>query len=229
MAKIGMICALGAVLAAGTWQAATAKETTSPFGGGAKSKEPIEVTSDELEVFQMENRAVFTGHVVAIQGDVRLKADQMAIYYNPPKESGDTAKKPAKNAEKSLEKPVEQAPEAASDKAAAKPSAGSADAVKKIEATGSVFLSTPEETASGANGIYDVENNMIYLNDNVVLTRGQNVLKGNHLTYNFTTGKSVLSSKDGNKAAGSGDPVPGKGKQRVRALFVPEGNKSQKQ
>lgn len=189
-------------------QAASPKASPSPFGS-AKNKEPIEVTSDTLEVFQPENRAVFSGHVVAIQGDVRLKADQMTVFYNPPKEAPAGAK-PA-------EKQPEQAPKP--EKPA---SAGSPDAVKKIEATGGVFLSTPEETASGAKGVYDVEHNMIVLNDSVVLTRGQNVLKGNQLTYNFTTGKSVLSSKDSDKAAGSSDPVPGKGKQRVRALFVPE-------
>ena len=185
-------------------QAATPGTAPNPFGS-AKSKEPIEVTSDTLEVFQPENRAIFSGHVVAIQGDVRLKADQMTVFYNPPKESPAGTQK------------GEQAPK--QEKTAA---AGSPDAVKKIEAKGGVFLSTPEETASGANGVYDVEHNMIVLNDNVVLTRGQNVLKGNQLTYNFTTGKSVLSSKDSEKAAGSSDPVPGKGKQRVRALFVPE-------
>ena len=183
-------------------------------GAGDKNrkKEPIEVTSDTLEVFQQENRAVFSGHVVAIQGDTRLKADTMTIFYNPPKDqqAGPDGKK-----NKPTPKP-EAKPE---EKGAVKPPS---DAVKKIDVKGSVFLSTPEETASGDNGTYDVENNMIFLNDNVVLTRGQNVLKGSHLTYNFSTGKSVLTSAPGDKAAGSSDAVPGQGKQRVRALFVPE-------
>src|SRR5215203_5291888 len=80
------------------------------------SKTPIEVTSDSLEVLQEENRAVFTGHVVAIQGDVRLKADKMTVFYSQKKE-------PAKRK--------------------AEPSTPGAGSIKKIEAAGSVFLSTP--------------------------------------------------------------------------------------
>lgn len=185
------------MVAVAPWPDAFAKG--SPLTGH-KNDAPVEVTSDTLEVFQLENRAVFSGHVVAIQGDVRLKADQMTIYYNPPKEP--------EGGKPEVRKGAGPAP----------------DAVKKIDATGGVLLSTPEETASGENGTYDVEHNMIYLNNNVTLTRGQNVLRGTHLTYNFTTGRSVLTSADDQKAAGSAQPVPGKGKQRVRALFVPEGS-----
>jgi lipopolysaccharide export system protein LptA len=196
---------------------AMAAEMKSPLSGNG-NKEPVEVTSDELEVFQLENRAVFTGHVVAIQGEVRLKADKMTIFYNPPK--GDD--KPAATKEANVKK--EGAKQAQEQAPVAGQKAPAADAVKKIDAVGSVFLSTPDETASGDTGTYDVENNKIYLHDNVVLTRGKNVLRGSHLTYDFTTSRSVMTSKESEKAAGSSDPVPGKGKQRVRALFVPEGN-----
>lgn len=157
------------------------------------SKQPIEVTSDALQVFQEENRAVFTGHVVAIQGDVRLKADTMTVYYRAADKAEDAQKKPTS--------PAEQ------------------NAIKKIDATGDVFLSTPEETASGATGTYDVEAQEIHLNQNVILTRAKNVLKGDKLVYSFATGKSVLT--------GGAAPVQGETQTggRVRALFVPEDNK----
>lgn len=157
------------------------------------NRAPIEVTSDTLEVFQQENRAVFTGHVVAIQKDVRLKADTMTVYYRAQEKD---AKAPKKTA----------APEA--------------NAIKRIEATGNVFLSTPEETASGAKGVYDVEHHEIHLTDNVVLTRGKNVLKGEAVTYNFDTGRSIMQSQ----AVGT-PSKDGSGRQRVRALFVPENKK----
>ena len=41
------------------------------LGGKHNNKAPIEVTSDSLEVMQEQNKAAFTGHVVAIQGTVR--------------------------------------------------------------------------------------------------------------------------------------------------------------
>ena len=151
------------------------------------SRTPIEVTADTLEVFQQENKAVFSGHVVAIQGTIRLTSDTMTVHYR---------------------KPEGDAPAAG---------AGNADAIQRIDADGNVFLSTPQETASGAKGIYDVEHHEIHLDDGVVLTRDKNVLKGDHLVYKFDTGQSVLTG-------GNAGAKPGSGQPRVRALFVPDSN-----
>ena len=173
---------------------AYATPSASPLAGKHNNKTPIEVTSDSLEVQQQQNQAVFIGHVVAIQGDVRLTADKMTVYY-------------ASAGEKKADKQKEP-----------KGTDNAQGAIKKIDADGNVFLTTQEETASGANGIYDVEHQEIHLNSNVVLTRGKNVLKGDKLIYNFATGRSVISS-------GAGDAKDNKGKQRVHALFVPDSAK----
>lgn len=162
---------------------------------------PIDITSDTLEVFQAENRAVFSGHVVAIQAEDRLKADQMTVYYR--KQNGQQTGQPA--AAKPANKP-------------AAPDSGNplnAGAVRKIDTKGHVFLSTPQDTASGDVGDYDVEKQTIHLNDHVVLTHGKDVLKGDHLVYNLDTGKSVVTS--------NGVTVgPHPTKSRVHALFIPE-------
>lgn len=154
-------------------------------------KQPIEITSDSLQVEQQKNLAIFTGNVVAIQNDVRLKSDKMTVYYT----SSDEQKADTKN-------PDEQK-----------------QTIKKIDVEGNVFLATPEETASGARGDYDVAGEEIHLFDNVVLTRGTNTLKGSKLTYNFASGHSVVT---GGAVAEKG---ASKGKERVRALFVPEQKK----
>jgi len=155
------------------------------------NKSPIEITSDALEVQQLQNMAIFTGNVVAIQNEVRLKSDKMTVYYTSSDE---------KNAD-------------------SKQTSTQKQSVKKIEVDGNVFLSTPEETASGTRGDYDVVGEEIHLFDNVVLTRGANTLKGSQLTYNFATGRSVVT---GGAVAEKGSS---KGKERVRALFVPEDKK----
>lgn len=157
------------------------------------SKQPVEITSDQLEVHQLENVAIFTGNVVAIQNDVRLKSDKMTVHYTSSEEKA-AAPKPAADNAASTQKQT----------------------IKKIDVEGNVFLATPEETASGARGDYDVVGEEIHLYDNVVLTRGANTLKGNQLTYNFTTGRSVIT---GGTVAEQG---ASKGKERVRALFVPD-------
>jgi len=151
---------------------------------GAKNNGPIEINADTLEVLQQQNKAIFSGNVVAVQGDMRLKSDKMTVHYTRAegKEGG--------------------------------PKTEGGSGIERIEVQGNVFLSTPEETASGTSGLYNVTQREVDLIDNVVVTRGKNVLKGDRLTYNLATGKSVVSSK------GAATDTTGK-KQRVRALFVP--------
>jgi lipopolysaccharide export system protein LptA len=145
------------------------------------SDKPIEIQADRLEVLQKDKVALFQGKVEAKQGNVRLKADQMRVYYKEKK-------------------------------------AGEQNSVSKIDVVGNVFLATPKETIQGAKGIYDVENALITLTNNVIITRNKNVLKGSGLTYNLKTGRSEMKGD-----VNAGDKT---GSGRVRGVFVPE--KSQK-
>ena len=88
--------------------------------------------------------------------------------------------------------------------------AGFPGTISRIDAVGSVFFSTPSETAEGDSGVYDVSGGTLVLVGAVVLTRGQNVLSGSRLELSLATGRSRLYS----------DGVDGDG--RVRGLFVPE-------
>ncbi len=186
------------LLSAGSGQSFAA--TKNPASAGLpnhNSKAPIEITSDSLEVLQQENKAIFTGHVIATQGDVKMKSEKMTVFYK----SSDKGKPViAKNKNAKEEKKTSPAP-------------AEKNSIEKIIVEKNVFLSTPEETASGSSGLYDVVNNKIFLNDNVVLTRDKNVLKGNNLVYDFATGKSVLTSDK---------IISGQQKQRVKALFIPD-------
>lgn len=89
-------------------------------------------------------------------------------------------------------------------------------AVSKIDATGNVVLTTPEDTARGDNGTYDVDARKIWLSGNVTLTRGKNVLQGSRAEYSFVTGKSLLTSAPSQSGNTGG---------RVKALFVPDDKK----
>jgi lipopolysaccharide export system protein LptA len=84
-----------------------------------------------------------------------------------------------------------------------------AKAISKIDAEGKVFFSSGTETAEGDQGTYNVDNGVITLTGEVVLTQGNNVIKGNRLVFDLTTGQSTM---DGDKRGGDG---------RVRGLFVP--------
>jgi len=53
-----------------------AEEVTSGFD----RNQPIEVTAQKLEVLQLERQSIFTGDVVAVQGEMTLYADKLIIY-----------------------------------------------------------------------------------------------------------------------------------------------------
>lgn len=50
-------------------------------GNGFDSKEPIEISSDTLEVLQKDKIAIFRGSVIARQGKVTLNSSEMKVYY----------------------------------------------------------------------------------------------------------------------------------------------------
>lgn len=101
----------------------------------------------------------------------------------------------------------------------AKEQKASGNAISKLEVEGHVFFASPGESASGDVGVYDVNQKIISLLGNVVLTKGKNVLKGERMDYNLASGRSVVKGAGGVTA--SGQPKSG----RVRGLFVPEKSK----
>lgn len=175
------------------------------LGGKLKSHSPIAINSDELEVVQEEHKAIFTGNVVAVQDDTHLKSEKMTVYYKSDAELP-AGKTPEKKVEKTPAKNSPLSPEK--------------NSIEKIVVEKDVFMTTPDETASGDNGIYDVEHHKIYLNDNVVLTKDKNVIKGDRLVHDLDTGVSTMN--EGKPTT----PLPEGKKQRVKALFVPKDKKN---
>jgi lipopolysaccharide export system protein LptA len=101
------------------------------------------------------------------------------------------------------------------DKADAAPGPPGMGSIRRIEAEGNVFLSSPRETAQGDTGVYDVAANQLTMEGAVVLTQGENVIRGQRLEVDLVSGRSrvfaAVPSTEGGKAP-----------QRVRALFTPE-------
>lgn len=87
--------------------------------------------------------------------------------------------------------------------------------IRRIEATGNVFLSSPQETAQGEFGVYDVDGELLTLEGAVVLTRAENVVRGERLEIDLATGRSQMFAEVPSTAGGT----PG---QRVKAVFVPQ-------
>ena len=167
--------------------------------------QPIEINSDALDVFQPEHKAVFTGNVIAKQGTTTMRAAKMVVFYH-----ADDAKKPLPAAGDAVAPTVAATAPKAKD-------GGAGQGIYRIESTGHVIFTTPNETAQGDTAIYMVDDETIDLTgQSVTLIRDKNVLKGTKLSYNMGTGRSVLTGGIGAGGVSGG----GKG-SRVHGLFVP--------
>lgn len=191
---------LWAMLAAATLAGGAEAETAgTPLGPVLFDRDkPIEITADRLDVDQTAKTAVFDGNVDAVQGEVRLRADTLRVYYDEPA-GGAAGAAP------------EAAASAAASEAPVDPLAGGGR-IRLMEVEGAVHVSSPTETASGKTAVYDVDRGTITLVGDVVLTRGDNVIRGSKLSIDVESGRSVIESQ----SSGPG------GSGRVKGLFVPK-------
>jgi lipopolysaccharide export system protein LptA len=182
-----------------TMPQATAQTLTNAFGGlSQSSSDPIDIESDALVVHDKEKYATFRGNVKAVQGSTTLRAKELNVHYI----GGGSLAPGAKDETK-----VAEAKSGAEAKAK-----GEQAQISKIEAKGEVTItSDKDQTTSSDWALYDVAAQMVTVGGNVVLTQGQNVLKGDRLIIDLKTGESRFENT-GNVAAGG----------RIRALFMPK-------
>ena len=89
--------------------------------------------------------------------------------------------------------------------------------IQRLDAQGNVKLTSPTERATGRTGIYDVRQRQITLIGDVVLTRGESVLRGQRLSIDLDSGRSTL---DGAGSGGTTKGVPATSGGRVSGRFV---------
>lgn len=157
------------------------------------SDKPIDIEADSLEVDDKKKIAVFRGNVSATQGEMNLKAREIQVTYTT-----------------SNTKTASAAPEPAAG--AASPLGNGGD-ITQIDAKGKVFVTMKgNQQATSDWAIFDVRKQQITIGGDVVLSQGQNVIRGNKLVVDLTTGLSKFE----NTADGSGNAG-----QRMRAIFTP--------
>ena len=130
---------------------------------GYAADQPIDINADQLELQQDRNLAIFRGNVIAKQGDIKLRAEQLRVWYMP------SSEKRTKNNNMAD------------------------GTIVRIDAIDQVFVSSPTESAKGDLGVYDVAEQRLTLTGTVILTRGKNVLRGKKLVMNMRTGQSQMS------------------------------------
>jgi lipopolysaccharide export system protein LptA len=146
----------------------------SPFGGmGGDSKEPIKIDANKLDVLDKDNKAIFSGNVVAVQGETTVRCSVMTVFYEGRGQGG--AAKPAQ--------PAAQG-QGAND-----------GAIKRIECTGPVTVVSKTQAATSDNAVFDRVSNKVIMTGNVALNDGPNITRGDQLVYDTQTGVANVTSK----------------------------------
>ena len=144
---------------------------------------PVQIEAATLEVRDKDKVATFSGNVHVMQGDTNLRSKSLVVFYD-----NDSSMKTAQ------------------------PGPGGQQSIRRLEAKGGVIVTQKDQTATGDNASFDMRTNTVTLLGNVLVTQGQNVLRGDRLIVDLTSGISRVESGK-----------PGQG-GRVQGLFVPSGS-----
>jgi lipopolysaccharide export system protein LptA len=186
-----MMCSLGAPLSfAQKNEPPAGANMPNAFQGFTRNrKDPVNIEANFLEVRDKDKVAVFKGNVVVVQGDTTMRCKELEVHYEGSALGSDPRQKvPATKSQQKSE---------------------SAQRIKRLVAIGGVIVTAKDQKAVGDKGIFEMATNIVILDGNVVVTQGQNVMNGDKLTVNLTSGTSKL------------DGVKQQGTQRVKGVFVP--------
>jgi lipopolysaccharide export system protein LptA len=174
------------------------------------SDQPIQIEAATLEVRDKNKMATFAGDVQVVQGDTTIKCQSLVVFYGAEHSTEHGVEHAAeRGAERGAGQTVVAAgPAANSPQGAAMPQ-GAQD-IRRIEARGGVTVISKDQNASGDLGVYDLKKKTITLTGNVVVSQGKNVLHGDRVVVDTTTGNAHIESN-----------ATSQGQGRVRALIQP--------
>jgi lipopolysaccharide export system protein LptA len=79
----------------------------------------------------------------------------------------------------------------------ATPGPGGNSSIKRLEARGNVVVTQKDQVVTGETAVFDTRTNLITMLGGVVLTQCKNVLRGDRLAVDMTTGVSRVESDSG--------------------------------
>jgi lipopolysaccharide export system protein LptA len=147
--------------------------------------QPIQIEAASLEMRDKKKEATFAGNVKVVQGDTTMTSKTLVVFYES---SSGQATTPAANAKPAAKSATMQS---------ATPGPGGASSIKRLEARGSVVVTQKDQVVTGETAIFDTKTNLITMVGGVVLTQCKNVLRGDKLYVDMTTGVSRVESDSG--------------------------------
>jgi lipopolysaccharide export system protein LptA len=152
---------------------AAPKDSPMMEGISKNRDQPVKIQATTLVVRDKDKVATFTGDVHVVQGDTDMRCKSLVVYYegDPAKGGGGGDGSPGQGA--------------------------GSQQIRRMIATGDVTVVQREQTAQGDRADYDMRSNTVILTGNVVVTKGQDVLRGQKLVVNMASGVSRMESGGG--------------------------------
>lgn len=141
------------------------------------SEAPIHIEANKMTSTEKTNSVIFTGDVDAKQGDVRIRSDEMTVFYTP-----ETAEKEKKAEQKKTTQQVE-----------------------KLICVGNVELTRGQWLGTSKKMVYLSKERQVILTDNAKAWQGQNMVSGDKIIYYLDEGRSEVISNKPTTATGESD------------------------
>jgi lipopolysaccharide export system protein LptA len=164
-----VLVALGCLLA---FSPPALAQKAGPMIPGGNSRAPVSIDAGKLDYFDKEQKLVYSGGVVATQGDATLKAPELVIFM---------AKEAASAGGRSL--------------GGGSPM-GADSQVRRMEASGPVVITSKDQVGTGDRGVYDRAENKVFIYGNPVLSEGAHVVRGDaqsRLVYDLASGRAQVT------------------------------------
>ena len=151
--------------------------------------QPIQIEAAALEMINRKKQATFSGGVKVLKGDATMKSKVLVAFYD----------------------------NAGSIKSAT-PGPGGNSSIRRLEAKGHVVVTQKDQIATSEKAVFDTKANLITMSGDVVLTKCADVMRGDRLLVDMTTGDSHLQSDSGHvrglfgqSGHGCGSPIAAPG------------------
>lgn len=185
---------LCAVAAVGVCFATDCRAQNAPPGvpnamqGFAQNRDqPIRIEAAAFEILKKKNRGTFSGNVTVVQGDTTMESSTLVVFYASRNEAQTSTKSRPGAAKRDEKGPAEQTI----------PAMGAGSSIRRIEAHNNVRVTQKDQTVTGETAVFDTTTNLITMRGGVVLTQCSNVMRGDRLLVDMTTGVSRVESDHG--------------------------------
>src|ERR1700723_1160520 len=167
--------------------------------------QPIQIEAASLEMRDKKKEATFSGNVKVVQGDTTMTSKILVVFYESATAPAAAPAGNTKAAAKAAPAPIQSAT----------PGPGGSSQIRRLEAKGNVVVTQKDQVVTGENAVFDTKTNLVTMVGGVILTQGKNVLRGDRLLVDMTTGVSRVESDNGKvqglfQSSGQGGPaIPG--------------------